>query len=148
MSKRIRTYLQHPKMRMALSVMALLSIVAGVAMAGFVPRDADASNVMNVVKNGNFEGGFESEAGCGMVGSGWSCFTNGGGAAYGFYDDMWEPVVADGEHSQLIEINTKGLVSPDNDRYAGIYQTMAVKPGEVYKLSLKGKLKQMIKSVP
>ncbi len=102
---------------------------------------ADASNVMNVVKNGSFEGGFESQPGCGMVGAGWTCFTNGGAAAYGFYDDMWAPVVADGEHSQLIEINTKGLVAPDADRYAGIYQTVKVKPGEVYKLSLKGMIR-------
>ena len=110
-------------------------------MAGAAPRSADASNVMNVVKNGSFEGGFESQPGCGMVGAGWTCFTNGGAAAYGFYDDMWAPVVADGEHSQLIEINTKGLVAPDADRYAGIYQTVKVMPGEVYKLSLKGMIR-------
>ena len=30
------------------------------------------------------------------VGQGWGCFTNGGSAAYGFYDDQWAPVVADG----------------------------------------------------
>ena len=141
MNMRIRTYLQHPKMRVVLSVMAVLSIVAGVAMAGAAPQNADASNVMNVVKNGSFEGGFESQPGCGMVGAGWTCFTNGGTAAYGFYDDMWEPVVADGTHSQLIEINTKGIVSPDADRYAGIYQTVKVMPGETDKLNLAGMLR-------
>ena len=128
-------------MRVALTVLAVLSIVTGVAMAGAAPQSADASNVMNVVKNGSFEGGFESQPGCGMVGAGWTCFTNGGAAGYGFYDDMWEPVVADGKHSQLIEVNTKGLVVADADRYAGIYQTVKVKPGETYKLSLKGMIR-------
>ena len=141
MREQIRTYLQHPWMRAAVSVMAIVSILAGVAMVGAAPQTADASDVMNVVKNGSFEGGFTSQPGCGMVGSGWTCFTNGGAAAYGFYDDMWAPVVADGEHSQLLEINTKGLVVADADRYSGIYQTVRVKPGEVYKLSLAGMIR-------
>ncbi len=141
MREQIRTYLQHPWMRAAVSVMAIVSILAGVAMVGAAPQTADASDVMNVVKNGSFESGFTSQPGCGMVGSGWTCFTNGGAAEYGFYDDMWEPVVADGEHSQLLEINTKGLVVADADRYSGIYQTVRVKPGEVYKLSLAGMIR-------
>lgn len=142
MNKDIRTYLQHPRMRVALTVMALLSIVAGVAMAGAAPRSADASNVMNVVKNGSFEGGFESQPGCGMVGAGWTCFTNGGAAAYGFYDDMWAPVVADGEHSQLIEINTKGIMPADGDRVAGIYQRIGkLEVGKTYELTVRGVLR-------
>ena len=64
------------------------------------------------------EHGFGSQPGCGMVGTGWHCFTNGGGANYGFYDDQWTPVVADGGHSQLIEINAKGIAAPEHDRYA------------------------------
>lgn len=141
MREQIRTYLQHPWMRTVVSLLAVISILAGAAMVGAVPQTADASDVMNVVKNGSFESGFTSQPGCGMVGSGWTCFTNGGAAEYGFYDDMWEPVVADGKHSQLLEINTKGLVVADADRYSGIYQTVWVKPGEVYKLSLAGMLR-------
>jgi len=141
MREQIRTYLQHPWMRTVVSLLAVISILAGAAMVGAVPQTADASDVMNVVKNGSFEGGFYSQPGCGMVGNEWSCFTNGGAAEYGFYDDMWEPVVADGKHSQLLEINTKGMVVADADRYSGIYQTVRVKPGEVYKLSLAGMIR-------
>ena len=67
--------------------------------------------------------------GCGDVGTSWNCFTNGGVANYGFYDDQWEPVVADGDHSQLIEINTKGMAAADADRYAGLSQTVRVARG-------------------
>jgi len=35
---------------------------------------------------------------------GW--FNNGGQAAYGYYDETWTPVIYDGVHSQLLEINT------------------------------------------
>src|SRR5262245_8687975 len=63
----------------------------------------------NLLVNGNFEGGFLYLDGCGHVGVGWSCFTNNGQTNYGFYDDQWPPVVAKGDHSQLIEINTKNL---------------------------------------
>ncbi len=81
---------------------------------------------MDVLYNGGFEQGFGSQSGCGMVGSGWQCFTNGGAANYGFYDDQWERTVAAGSHSQLIEVNTKGIMVGDADRYAGIYQTVPV----------------------
>src|SRR5512142_3066543 len=65
--------------------------------------------------NGNFERGFAMIPGCGQVGKGWGCFTNGGSAAYGFYDDKWEPVVADGTNAQLIEINTKQYAASESD---------------------------------
>lgn len=135
-----RTYQRHPWMRLSLTLLSLLSIVMGVVLVGAAPQGADAS-MQNVLHNGSFERGFYSAPGCGMVGQGWTCFTNGGLANYGFYDDQWDPVVADGEHSQLIEINTKGIVAPDADRYAGIYQTVKVKPWEKYKLDLRGMIR-------
>jgi hypothetical protein len=95
----------------------------------------------NVLANGSFENGFQNQPGCGMVGSGWGCFTNGGAANYGFYDDQWDPVVADGEHSQLIEINTKGMMAPDADRYAGIYQTVKVVDWANYTLNVRGMIR-------
>ncbi len=49
----------------------------------------------------------------------------------------------DGEHSQLIEINTSCHGSSQSDRYAGIYQTVAVVPGETYELSLHGMLRAL-----
>ncbi|NJN83758.1 MAG: LysM peptidoglycan-binding domain-containing protein [Caldilineaceae bacterium] len=95
----------------------------------------------NLLANGSFEHGFTYQNGCGEVGSNWGCFTNGGLAGYGFYDDQWEEVVADGKHSQLIEINTKGLAAADPDRYAGIYQTVRVVDREKYKFSMKGMIR-------
>ena len=91
----------------------------------------------DVLANGNFEQGFVNVPGCGIVGAGWNCFTNGGGANYGFYDDQWEPVVADGKHSQLIEINGKGLMAPDHDRYAGLSQTVRVAPWGKYTFTMR-----------
>ena len=99
-----------------------------------------ASNV-NVLANGNFEDGFSAQAGCGMVGNSWGCFTNGGGANYGFYQEQWGPVVANGASSQLLEINTKGSLRPDTDRYAGIYQTVPVAKYAEYAFDLKGMIR-------
>lgn len=79
-----------------------------------------------------------------MVGYSWGCFTNGGAANYGFYDDQWAPVVADGSHSQLIEVNTKGIIEGDADRYAGIYQTVKVKNWAHYTLNLRGVIRTTV----
>jgi len=93
--------------------------------------------------NGDFEGGFHPVP-LGVVGTGWGAFTNGGEATYGFYDETWAPVVYDGEHGQLIEINTYGRASADPDRYAGIYQVVSgLTPGATYKLSLRGMLRAL-----
>lgn len=91
----------------------------------------------NVLRNGNFEGGFTYVPGCGMVANGWGCFTNGGAADYGFYDDTWPPIVRSGEHSQLIEINTMHKWG-EQGRVAGIYQVVDVVPGQTYTLKLHG----------
>lgn len=104
---------------------------------GILPGKADA----NLLVNGNFEHGFSFRDRCGDVGLGWSCFTNGGQAVYGFYDEQWDPVVADGEHSQLIEINTKGLGAGTDNRYAGIFQTVRLTPGTAYQIALRGMIR-------
>jgi LysM repeat protein len=97
----------------------------------------------NLIVNGSFEDGFAMVSGCGMVGSAWGCFTNGGSAEYGFYDDMWSPVVQDGAHSQLIEINTKQFAASEADRRAGIYQVVrGLRPGATYELSLWGQMRE------
>ncbi len=116
---------------------ALIVGVLGLLSAGL---PITASNV-NVLANGNFEDGFTPIPGCGHVGKGWSCFTNGGAVNYGFYDDQWGPVVANGAHSQLIEINTKGRFENDSDRVAGIYQTVPVVPHASYTLALQGMIR-------
>ena len=109
-------------------IVVTIAMIASTMTMAMWPAPTSASNV-NVLYNGGFEQGFSSQAGCGMVGNGWQCFTNGGAANYGFYDDQWDRTVAEGKHSQLIEVNTKGIMVGDADRYAGIYQTVPVVAG-------------------
>jgi len=99
----------------------------------------------DVLYNGSFEAGFSNVAGCGMVGNGWGCFTNGGSVAYGFYDDQWAPVRADGLHSQLIEMNTMQPAASEGDRYAGIYQTVNLVRGSSYQFKLSGLMREALK---
>lgn len=129
-----------PRTRRTKSLAIVLLLITGVLAFAVWPRTTVASDV-NVLHNGGFENGFGTQPGCGAVGTGWSCFTNGGAANYGFYDEQWGPVVADGGHGQLIEINTKGIAAPDHDRYAGFYQTVRVIDWAEYNLSLKGMIR-------
>ncbi|NJN97621.1 MAG: hypothetical protein HC875_27855 [Anaerolineales bacterium] len=107
-------------------------VLAGLCLALLaVPALAqEAADQPNLIINGGFEEGFQSEVG---VGYGWGAFGNGNAAA-GWNVDSWGPVVIAGQYSQLIEIKN----AVERDRYAGIYQTVAVVPGQQYKLTLKG----------
>ncbi len=129
--------LRSPKrlMSLALALAILASLTLGSA-TGLAVATVD------VIQNGNFESGFVMIPDCGAVGAGWGCFTNGGNAAYGFYDDQWKPVVADGLHSQLIEINTKQFAASEADRFAGIYQTVSTVKGEAYTLKMQGGMRE------
>jgi LysM repeat protein len=103
-----------------------------------VPPAGETCGGANLLANGNFESGFSNG-----VGKGWASFTNGGAAAYGFYDEQWKPVIKDGTHGQLIEINTWGLAASDPNRYAGIYQSIGgLKKGATYELSLWGLMRE------
>jgi len=115
---------------------AVLFLIVGIAL----PLRAQSIYV-NLIANGNFENGFARQPGCGDVGAGWQCFTNSGAAVYGFYDDQWPPVVPEGAHSQLIEINQKEIYPPDNDRYAGLQQTVRVAKGLEYTLGMQGMIR-------
>jgi len=126
-----------PGLRRGVSLVVVLAIIASTVTVAIWPAPTSAS-LTNILYNGGFEQGFSSQPGCGMVGSGWQCFTNGGSANYGFYDDQWDRVIAEGKHSQLLEINTKGIMVGDADRYAGIYQTVPVVDWAEYTFSLKG----------
>jgi hypothetical protein len=117
----------------------LLALVATVVA---IPGIQLAGGPTERLANGDFESGFTSTA-VGLVGNGWHSFDNGGQIQYGFYDEVWPPVINDGEHAQLIELNTFNRGGSDPDRYAGIYQTVAVAPGETYELSLHGMLRAM-----
>lgn len=84
------------------------------------------------VRNGSFEAGFEDH----RVGLGWTSFNN-GSAVFDFLDETWSPAVLDGEHAQRIQVRE----ASQPDRYAGIYQTVNVIPGETYELSLHGQIR-------
>ncbi len=124
--------------RLISAFMVVVVLVAAVAIAA-TPAVTSAAQT-NVMVNGSFESGFSSQAGCGTVGNGWNCFTNGGRVNTAFHDDQWQPVVADGSHSQLVSMDTMGI-DGDNDRYAGIYQTVRVVPGAPYTLNLRGMIR-------
>ena len=83
----------------------------------------------NLLQNGGFEDGFAPNE----VAEGWASFRT-GNAASSFHDDQWELVVVEGEHSQMLEI----AASQSADSYAGIYQNIAVTPGQTYRLSFRG----------
>ncbi len=115
-------------------LIAVATVLAVFACLGVASASGLAVVDQELLVNGSFEGGFRQVAGCGMVGTGWGCFTNGGTADYGFYDDQWQPVVGDGKHSQLIEISTMQYAASESDRYAGIYQTVRLVKGRTYQL--------------
>lgn len=127
------------KKKRTLFISLILALLAG---AFAVPGIPLAGGSTERLANGNFEGGFYATP-VGFVGKHWKWFHNGGAATYGFYDDTWAPVVYDGKHSQLLEINTFCRAGSDPDRYSGIYQTVAVVPGETYELSLHGMLRAL-----
>lgn len=130
--------LRTPKQRLV----GLALVLALLTTMGLGSASGLATTEQDVLVNGNFEGGFTYRAGCGTVGAGWGCFTNGGTIDYGFYDDQWKSVVADGAHSQLIELNTMKYAASEADRYAGIFQTVNVKPGAQYTLKLSGLMRE------
>jgi hypothetical protein len=127
--------------------MALVLLVVGALAAVITLPHTTRAAMDNALNNGSFEQGFVALPGCGSegyesnVGVRWGCFTNRGAARYGFYADAWAPVVADGQYSQLIEINTWNIPNGDNYRYAGIYQTVPVMPATEYRLSLRGMIR-------
>lgn len=115
-----------------------VSLLALLVLAGAVfTVTATADSTGNLLRNGNFEEGFTSVPGCGEVANGWGCFTNDGAADYHFGNDMWAPVVQEGQRSQLIVVSTKHK-GGEHDRFAGIYQTVDVEPGKTYSLDLYG----------
>ncbi|NLG50311.1 MAG: hypothetical protein GX552_09405 [Chloroflexi bacterium] len=106
----------------------LLSLALLITIVGAVSADST-----NVIKNGSFEEGF-----IWGVGQHWNTFSNGGSASYGYHDDTWDPVVYDGEYSQLLEVHTKAVTGSQLDRYMGIYQVVDVVPNQPYLFSMYG----------
>lgn len=125
------------RIKIGASIGSLLALAALLAVVVVAPSIANPGS--NLVKNGDFEGGF----GVNGVAYGWHKFDNGGLMTASWHDDTWPPVVYDGAHSQLIEINTFCLGASEPNRYAGIYQTLAVKAGTTYELCMHGMLRSL-----
>jgi hypothetical protein len=89
-----------------------------------------APAIGNVIINGDFDKGFQEFG----VGYDWGGFSN-GQAVVGWGVDTWEKVILEGQTNlQMIEIKD----AQERNRYAGIYQTVSVIPGQQYKLTIKG----------
>jgi LysM repeat protein len=133
-------------MKLRTRTQRLLGLALVIALLGSLTL-AGASGLavveQELLVNGGFEGGFVYAPGCGNVGAEWGCFTNGGSVDYGFYDDQWQPVVASGAHSQLIELSTVRHQATQADRYAGIYQTVKLVKGQKYQFQLKGLMREL-----
>jgi len=89
--------------------------------------------------NSSFEEGFDADG----TAAKWGKFNNGGRANYGYYDEQWGPVVAAGAHAQLLEINSRGHMPTDPDRWIGIHQKVSgLTAGATYQLSLKAMIRE------
>ncbi|MCB0167978.1 MAG: hypothetical protein KDI79_27365 [Anaerolineae bacterium] len=115
--------------------LAVVGTIAVILLLIYLPAPAysqqgGSSSIQDLIVNGGFEGGFQEEYG---IGYGWGGFSN-GNAVVGWTFDDWSPVVPEGSYSQQIQIKD----ALDQNRYAGIYQTVSVVPGEQYKLSVTG----------
>ncbi|MFQ5578426.1 MAG: hypothetical protein ACE5G8_15700 [Anaerolineae bacterium] len=93
------------------------------------PTDTPTPERVNVIRNGGFEWGFAENG----VANQWRGFTN-GGAKYIFAAEQWPLAVRNGDQAQRITVYEAHLP----DRYAGIYQTVAVVPGQAYWLTMHG----------
>jgi len=78
--------------------------------------------------NGSFEDGFVEG-----IAVGWQHFATGGVRA-SWHNDMWQPVLYDGAHAQLLALKD----ATERDRYVGIFQTVPVVPNMEYVLTLHG----------
>ncbi len=115
--------------RVKLALVALLLVGLGWVVISTPVLAQQPTDSLNLITNGDFEQGFQDFG----VGYGWGAFSN-GNAAVGWSTDSWPAVVPAGQQAQQIVIKD----AAEMDRYAGIYQTVSVVPGQPYKLTLKG----------
>ena len=94
--------------------------------------DTPEVQIVNVIENGGFEWGFGEDG----VAAPWQKFTNGGAKTI-FMPEPWPLAIRDGDQAQRITIYEAHLP----DRYAGIYQRLAVEAGQSYRLTLYGQIR-------
>ncbi len=100
--------------------------------ATLAPTDTPELEIVNLVANGGFEWGFTDEG----VAKSWHKFDN-GSALVLFTDEPWDKAILSGDNAQRITI----VDATKPDRYAGIYQSFNVVPGEVYSLTMNGQIR-------
>jgi hypothetical protein len=108
---------------------AVTRTAPGTTTPGTISPTGTVVGARNLLRNGNFEEGFQSNE----LGRFWNSFNN-GNADFSFHIDDWPLVVVEGDYTQLIEIKNAQLT----DRYLGIYQTADVVPGRDYTFSMRG----------
>ncbi len=94
--------------------------------------DTPEAQIVNVIRNGGFEWGFDEDG----VAAPWQKFTNGGAKTI-FMPEPWPLAIRNGDQAQRITIYEAHLP----DRYAGIYQRIPVEAGQVYRLGLNGQIR-------
>jgi len=126
-----------------LAVLILLVFtLSGFSIANLAPHETvyvagpnlgeESPDAVNVIQNGSFEEWDEDSDPPGVARH-WGGYTN-GRAVFGFYDELWQEAVGNGEHAQLMEIN--GVEPNILDRVIAVYQTVDVNPGSQYDLTL------------
>jgi hypothetical protein len=107
-----------------------LVLIVGLLGSPAPALSQDDASIRDIIVNGGFEEGFQDGFG---VAFGWGGFSN-GEAVVGWGADTWDKVVVAGQTAQMIEIKN----ATNRDRFAGIYQTVSVVPGQQYKLTING----------
>jgi len=103
-----------------------------VAITPSVIEVPDLSQIDEILENGGFEEGFQENG----VGTSWGSFQT-GSVNVAFSQETAELFVFEGNFAQRISVEH----AVEADRFAGIYQTVEVVPGEVYTLTLHGQIR-------
>ncbi len=126
-------------MRVTYILSAIVFLVLA-TLLGFFLRPAGsepAGQGINVLVNGDFEGGFVPDARCGLIARGWTCFTIGNHTRFVAQPERWQAAVRSGKYAQLLGVITPDPGAPPN-RYFGLAQAVRVVPHAAYTLILHG----------
>lgn len=107
------------------------------AASGGAPVQQQPVEVKNLLKNGDFEAGFDQRG----AALDWEPFRNDGFQA--IYTNETFPYIESGSNAQRVTI----VGATQYSRYAGIYQQVEVVPGQVYTLTLHGQIRSVVGDV-